>query len=150
MSDRANPGNFNQQLIEQYRATNGQLDGSPRARALLLLTTTGARSGRAHTTPLAYTRDGDRLVIIGSARGEPRHPAWYHNLVAHPEVTVELGAERFTARAVVAEGAERERLFALMVAQMPNFADYQRSTTRQLPVIVLERVAGSQSDSSRG
>jgi deazaflavin-dependent oxidoreductase (nitroreductase family) len=140
MTERPSNDNFNQQLISRYRATGGQLDGSARARALLLLTTTGARSGRAHTTPVAYTRDGDDLVIIGSMGGAPRHPAWYHNLVAHPEVTVELGATRFAVRAVVTEGAERERLFAQMAAQMPGFAEYQRNTTRQLPVIVLKRV----------
>jgi deazaflavin-dependent oxidoreductase (nitroreductase family) len=82
--------------------------------------------------------------------GAPRHPAWYHNLVAHPEVTVELGAERFTAHAVVTEGAERERLFAQMAERMPNFAEYQRNTTRQLPVIVLQREAERPGDSSRG
>ncbi len=141
MSDRPDYGAFNQQLIDMYRARGGQLEGPFTGRNLLLLTTTGARSGRERTTPLAFTRDGDRLVVIGSMGGAPKHPAWYHNLVAHPAVTVELGAERFAARAVVTEGAERERLFAQMAARMPNFAEYQRHTTRQLPVIVLERAA---------
>ena len=139
LSDNRGFNNYNQRVIEEFRANGGVVSG--RGSSLLLLTTTGAKSGQRRTTPLAYTRDGDRLVIIGSAQGKPRHPAWYHNLVAHPEVTVELGAERFTARAVVTEGAERERLFAQVVERMPNFADYQRNTARQLPVIVLERVA---------
>ena len=141
MSDASSFNDYNQQLIENYRANGGQLTGSFTGRTLLLLTTTGAKSGREHTTPLAYTHDGDRLVIMASKGGAPTNPAWYHNLVAHPEVTVELGAERFTARAAVTEGAERDRLFAQMATRMPGFAEYQRNTTRQIPVIVLEREA---------
>ncbi|HEV2238809.1 MAG TPA: nitroreductase family deazaflavin-dependent oxidoreductase [Ktedonobacterales bacterium] len=141
MSQTSRFNDYNQQLIANYRANGGKLTGPFTGRKLLLLTTTGAKSGREHTAPVAYTHDGDRLVVIASKGGAPTNPAWYHNLAAHPEVTVELGAERFTARAVVSEGAERERLFAQMAEQMPNFAEYQRNTTRQLPVIVLERVA---------
>jgi deazaflavin-dependent oxidoreductase (nitroreductase family) len=141
MSDRPNYDDFNQQLIAKYREHGGQIDGPFTGRTLLLLTTTGARSGRERTTPVAYTRDGDNLVIIASKGGAPEHPAWYHNLVAHPEVTVELGAERFPARAVVPEGAERDRLFAQMATKMPNFARYQENTARQIPVVVLRRVA---------
>jgi deazaflavin-dependent oxidoreductase (nitroreductase family) len=142
MSNASGFNDYNRQMIENYRANGGKLTGGGFSdRTLLLLTTTGAKSGREHTTPVAYTRDGDRLVIIASKGGAPTHPAWYHNLVAHPEVTVELGAERFAARAVVAEGTERERLFGQMAARMPGFAEYQRNTTRQIPVIVLEREA---------
>ncbi len=132
---------FNQRLIAEFRAHSGVIGSGPFAgRSLLLLTTTGAKSGRQRTSPLAYTRDGDNYIIMASKGGAPTHPAWYHNLEAHPEVTVEVGAERFPARASVAEGAERERLFNQMVAKMPGFAEYQRNMTRQIPVIVLTRV----------
>jgi deazaflavin-dependent oxidoreductase (nitroreductase family) len=142
MSDTSSFNDYNRQMIDSYRAKGGKLTGGPfNDRTLLLLTTTGAKSGREHTTPVAYTRDGDHLVIIASKGGAPTHPAWYHNLVANPEVTVEVGAERFAARAMVTEGAERDRLFNQMAAKMPGFADYQRNTTRQIPVIVLEREA---------
>ena len=138
MSDNRSFSNFNQHVIDEFRANDGVVSG--RGSSLLLLTTTGAKSGRQHTTPLAYTRDGDRYIILASKGGAPTNPAWYHNLVAHPEVTVEVGGETFQSRASVAEGAERERLFNQMAAKMPGFADYQRNTTRQIPVILLTRI----------
>jgi deazaflavin-dependent oxidoreductase (nitroreductase family) len=107
---------------------------------LLLLTTIGAKSGQARVNPAAYTTDGDRLIIIASKGGAPTNPDWYYNLKANPIVTIELGREQFQARAVVAEGAERDRLFTQMAEVMPGFADYQRNTDRQIPVIVLERM----------
>jgi deazaflavin-dependent oxidoreductase (nitroreductase family) len=132
---------FNQALIAEFRANGGRILSGPFAdRSLVLLTTSGARSGQPRTNPLAYTTDGDRLIVIASKAGAPTNPDWYHNLVANPLVTVERGTEQYQARAVVAEGAERERLFAQMAAQMPGFADYQQKTTRQIPVVVLERV----------
>lgn len=131
------PGNYNQTIIEQYRANGGKVDFPL---PLLLLTTTGAKSSRPHTAPVAYSRDGDRLVIAASKGGAPSNPAWYHNLLANPIVTVELGTERFQARATLIEGAERERLYAQHAAQMPVFAEYPHKTTRQIPVIVLERI----------
>jgi len=106
---------------------------------ILLLTTRGAKSGTVYTTPLAYTRDGNRLVIIASKGGAPSNPAWYHNLVANPTVTVEVGPEKFEAKASVAQGDERDRLFDAQAALMPNFAEYQQNTTRRIPVVVLER-----------
>jgi deazaflavin-dependent oxidoreductase (nitroreductase family) len=137
----ARPPGFDQDIIEQFRANHGRILRGPFAgRTLLLLTTTGARSGRPLTKPLGFTRDGDRYVVIASKGGSPTHPAWYHNLVANPRVTVEVGQERFEARASVAQGAERERLYAQQAAQIPVFAEYQRMTTRQIPVVVLERV----------
>ena len=137
-----NPSNrkeFNRQLIEEFRTNGGKVTGQFAGRPLLLLTSTGAKSGHAYTTPLVYTKDGDRLVIIASKGGAPTNPDWYHNLVAHPTATVELPSERFQAKAVVTAGAERDRLFNQQAAQMPNFAEYQRNTTRKIPVIVLER-----------
>ncbi|MBK1786330.1 nitroreductase family deazaflavin-dependent oxidoreductase [Prauserella sp. ASG 168] len=106
---------------------------------LLLLTTVGARSGRETTSPLAFLRIDGALLVVASAAGAPRHPAWYHNLLAHPAVRVELGTETFAAVAVPAEGAERDRLFARIVEREPGFGDYQASTERILPVVTLER-----------
>ena len=142
MSSDGNAMNdFNRGLIEHFRANDGEIrEGMFRGAPVLLLTTRGAKSGATHTTPLVYTRDGDRLVVIASKGGAPTNPAWYHNLVADPNATVEVGRDRFQARAVVAQGEERNRLFAAQAAVMPNFAEYQRRTTRRLPVIVLEPV----------
>ncbi len=131
---------FNQDLIAAFRSNGGKGIGPFADRPVLLLTTTGAKSGQPRTTPLVYTKDGDRIVVIASKGGAPTHPAWYHNLVAHPEVTIELGQERFQARAVIAAGQERERLYRQQAAQMPGFAEYERKTTRQIPVVLLERV----------
>jgi deazaflavin-dependent oxidoreductase (nitroreductase family) len=131
---------FNRGLIDEYRGTGGQVTGQFAGAPLLLLTTTGAKSGQPRTTPLAYTTDGDRLVVIASKGGAPTHPAWYHSLLAQPEVAVELGRERFPARAIVAEGDARDRLYDRMAAQMPGFAEYQQNTTRRIPVVVLERI----------
>jgi deazaflavin-dependent oxidoreductase (nitroreductase family) len=101
---------------------------------------TGAKSGRTLTRPLAYTTDGDRIVVIASFGGGPKNPSWYHNLIANPVATVELGSERFRVRATVTSGEERQRLFDRQAAQMPSFAEYQKKTTRQIPVLVLTRI----------
>jgi deazaflavin-dependent oxidoreductase (nitroreductase family) len=130
---------FNRQLIEEFRANGGKVSGMFAGAPLLLLTTTGARSGQSRVAPLAYTTDNGRVVVIASKGGAPTHPDWFHNLRANPEVTVELGTETFPARATIPQGAERRRLFDQMAAQMPNFAEYQRNTARQIPVVVLER-----------
>jgi deazaflavin-dependent oxidoreductase (nitroreductase family) len=127
----------NDELIAQFRARGGKLK---RQNPVLLLTTTGARSGRPLTTPLNYSRDGDRLVVIASAGGAARHPAWYHNLVAHPEVNIEHDGETFRARATDAEEPERTRLFDRQAAAMPFFDGYRkRVKSRQIPVVILER-----------
>src|SRR5215203_24814 len=131
---------FNRKLIEEYRENGGKVSGMFAGAPLLLLTTTGARSGQRRVAPLAYTTDNDRLVVIASKGGAPTHPDWFYNVRSNPDVKVELGAETFPARATILQGAERQRLFDQMAAQMPNFAEYQRNTTRQIPVIVLERV----------
>jgi deazaflavin-dependent oxidoreductase (nitroreductase family) len=132
---------FNRSVIDEFRTHDGKVAGPFEGAPLLLLTTTGAKSGRRHTTPVVYLRDGDRILVFGSKAGAPTHPAWYHNLVANPTVTVELPGERFDARAVVTEGEERDRLFDLQKSKMPGFADYERKTTREIPVIALERIA---------
>jgi len=130
---------FNKNLIEEFRANGGKVTGVFEQAPLLLLTSKGAKSGREHTTPVVYTRDGDNFVVLASKGGSPTNPAWYHNLVANPEATVELPGETFAVKATVAEGAERDRLFDQQAALMPNFAEYQKNTTRRIPVIVLER-----------
>ncbi|GHO48198.1 nitroreductase family deazaflavin-dependent oxidoreductase [Ktedonospora formicarum] len=127
---------WNSKVIEEFHANNGKVNGG---NSVLLLTTTGAKSGKKRLNPLAYTTDGERLVIIASKGGAPTNPDWYHNVVANPDVTVEVGAETFEARATVAEGAERDELYAKQAALMPNFAEYQAKTTRKIPVIVLTR-----------
>jgi deazaflavin-dependent oxidoreductase (nitroreductase family) len=133
---------FNQKLIAEFRANGGKAVSGPFVNApLLLLTTAGAKSGKPFTTPLVYTRDGgNRIVIIASKGGAPKHPAWYHNLKAHPTPTIELGTQRFQAKATITTGAERERLFNAQAKEMPAFAGYQKNTTRQIPVIVLEPI----------
>jgi deazaflavin-dependent oxidoreductase (nitroreductase family) len=131
--------NFNASLIEDFRAHAGQVSAGPFAgRRVLLLTTTGAKTGQPRLAPVVYSRDGDRLVIVGSKGGAPVHPAWYLNLVANPIVTVEAGGETFQARATVVEGAERGRLYAQHAAEYPGFLEYQQKTTRRIPVILLE------------
>ncbi len=131
---------YNQAVVDEFRDHRGQVTGMFAGAPLVLLTTTGAKSGTRRTTPVVYTRDGDRVVVIASKGGAPTHPAWYHNLVAHPEVTVELPGETFEARAVVPTGEERQRLFRAQADLMPNFDEYQKKTQRQIPVVVLERV----------
>ena len=127
-------------LITDFRAHGGEVTSGPFVgRPVLLLTTTGAQSGQPRLAPVVYSRDGDHFVIMASKGGAPTHPAWYQNLRAHPTVTVEVGGETFEARARVTEGAERDRLFAQHAAHNPNFTDYQRRTTRVIPVVVLER-----------
>src|SRR5215218_6340352 len=103
--------NFNAGIVEDFRANGGKVSGRFAGRPLLLLTTTGARTGLPRVVPLVYTRDGEDLVIIASKGGAPTNPDWYHNLVANPEVTIELGTEKFQARATVAEEPERTRLY---------------------------------------
>jgi deazaflavin-dependent oxidoreductase (nitroreductase family) len=127
---------WNRQVIEEFHANEGKVNGS---NSLLLLRTTGARSGKQRVNPLAYTTDGERLVIIASKGGTPTNPDWYHNIVAHPDVTVEVGTETFEARATVVEGPERDELYTKQATIMPNFAEYQEKTTRKIPVIVLTR-----------
>lgn len=132
---------FNQGLMKEFRANGGKVLSGPFVNApLLLLTTTGAKSGRPFTTPLVYTKDGDRIVIIASKGGFPTHPAWYHNLKAHPTTTIEIGKEKFQAKATISKDPERQRLFDAQAKVMPNSNEYQKNTTRQIPVIVLERM----------
>jgi deazaflavin-dependent oxidoreductase (nitroreductase family) len=130
---------FNGPVIDEFRANGGQCAGPLAGNPMVLLTTTGARSGQPRVSPLTYTTDGDRWVLIASKAGADHHPAWYHNIVAHPEVTLEVGRERFAARAEVVTGDERERLFAERIAVMPRFGRYRELTDREIPVVVISR-----------
>ena len=131
---------FNASLIEEFRANGGKVGGRFEGRPVVLLTTTGRKSGRQITTPLVYLQDGERRLIFASKAGSPTHPDWYHNLVANPTVTVEVGTEAYEARAVVVTGEERDRLYAKQVESTPIFGEYQQKTTRTIPVVALERI----------
>jgi deazaflavin-dependent oxidoreductase (nitroreductase family) len=134
--------NFNQTVIDEFRANEGKVaalgDGAP----VVLIHTTGAQSGRARVTPLVGLEDDGTIYIFGSAAGGPKNPDWYHNLVAHPEVEVEYGSERFPATATPITGAERDRLFARQKEVMPIFAEYETKTIRTIPVVALTRHIG--------
>jgi deazaflavin-dependent oxidoreductase (nitroreductase family) len=131
---------FNRKVIDEFRSNNGQVGGQFKGMPIMLLTTTGAKTGKSFTKPLAYTTDGNRIVLIASFAGSPHHPAWFVNLEKNPDVTVEIGNDRYQARAIVATGAERQRLFDAQAAKMPIFNDYQKKTSREIPVVVLERI----------
>jgi deazaflavin-dependent oxidoreductase (nitroreductase family) len=128
---------YNARLIEEYRANGGKLSGQLANGQILLLTTIGAKTGQEYVTPMGYRLDGERIVVIAANAGAHQHPDWYYNLLAHPEVTVELGAERFPARAIIAEAAEREQLIADNV--VPYFPAQQAKTNREIPFVFMER-----------
>ncbi|HET8626967.1 MAG TPA: nitroreductase family deazaflavin-dependent oxidoreductase [Thermomicrobiales bacterium] len=129
---------WNRRTIEEFRATAGQVGGVWEGRPLLLLTTTGARSGQRRTSPVMYLREGDRLFVFASKGGAPTNPDWYHNLRAHPDVTVEVGDRSIDAVAKPVTGAERDRIYARWAERYPQFREYQEKTTRVIPVIELE------------
>ncbi len=133
---------WNRPTIEAFRANGGKVGGIWEGRPLLLLTTTGARSGRRRTRPLMYLRDDDRLLVFASTGGAPTNPDWYYNLLAHPEVTVEVGNETYDAIATPVTGEERDRLYARWAEMYPQYGEYQSNTTRQIPVIALHRRQG--------
>lgn len=132
---------FNARIIAEFRANQGRVGGPFAGMSLLLLHHTGARTGAQRINPLAYLADGDRYVVFASKAGAPTNPDWYHNLKAHPEVTIELGTETTRAIAREATGEERDRLYATMAQRNPNFAEYERKTDRTIPVMVLEPVS---------
>lgn len=130
---------FNKKIIEEFRANGGKVGGHFENMDLLILHTTGANSGNTHLTPLVYTIDGDRYVIIASKGGAPTHPDWYYNLVANPHVVVEVGVEQFKAAAAIAEEPERSKLYGTMADRYPFFTEYQENTQRVIPVVTLTR-----------
>ncbi|MGW3120641.1 nitroreductase/quinone reductase family protein [Streptomyces sp. NPDC001107] len=132
---------FNQQVIDEFRAHHGHVGGPFEGGRLLLLITTGARTGTPHTTPVGYFPDGgERVLVIASAAGSPKHPDWYHNLLAHPRVTVESGVFTYEAEAVVLAGEEREQAWARAVEADPGWAEYQKKTERIIPVVALHAI----------
>jgi deazaflavin-dependent oxidoreductase (nitroreductase family) len=131
---------FQRQVIEEFRANGGHVGGPFAGARLALLTTIGARTGKPRTSPLAYLIIDGRPVVVASAMGADKHPDWYHNILRTPAVTVEFGDETYQAIATVPAGAERDALFAEVVAAEPGFGDYQRKTTRRIPVVTLTRI----------
>jgi len=131
---------FNQKVISEFRSNEGKVGGQMKGVPLLLLTTIGAQTGKPFTKPLAYTKDGNRIVVIASFAGSPHHPGWYVNLVKNPLVTIEIGTEKFQARAIPTSGELRQRLFDAQAKLLPVFNDYQKKTGREIPVIILERI----------
>lgn len=137
MSDMSD---FNRAVIEEFRANHGKVGGGFAGAPMVLLTTTGAKSGQKRVNPLVGLLDGDSLYVVASKAGSPTSPDWYHNLLANPSVEVEFGDERFDATAVpITSGPERDRLYAAQVAAMPGFADYEKATTRVIPIVELRR-----------
>jgi deazaflavin-dependent oxidoreductase (nitroreductase family) len=132
-------GNWNDGIIAEFRANEGKVGGPFEGAPILLLHHTGARSAKVRVNPLAYQAVGDRLAVFASKGGAPTNPDWYHNLVANPEATVEVGTETIPVRARVATGEERERIWKRQIQVMPGFASYEKKTSRTIPVIILER-----------
>ena len=136
----SSPNDWNTQIIEEFHVNGGRVGGPFAGANLLLLHTRGAKSNQPRINPLAYFKNGDAFVVIASKGGAPSNPDWYYNLLAHPEVTLEVGTERFKAHATVPERQERDRIFANIVKQAPGFGEYQQHTARILPVVELKRV----------
>ena len=136
MTDR---DEWNRRVIEEFRANDGKVGGMFEGMPLLLLHHTGAKTGRERVNPLAYQHLGDSVAVFASKGGSPTNPDWYHNLRANPEVTVEIGTDRYAARARVATGEERERIWSTQTANYPQFSEYEQKSGRQIPVVVLEK-----------
>ena len=130
---------FNQQVMSEFHAKAGKLGGRFEGLDVLILTTTGARTGQTRWHPLVYSKDGDRFVIAASKGGAPSSPDWFHNLVANPSAVIEVGADVIAVKAAIATGVERDRLYAQHAANMPQFLEYAKNTTRVIPVVVLTR-----------
>ena len=131
----------NARIIEEFRSNEGKVGGYFAGRPMLLLHTKGRKTGLPRTNPVVYLPDGDRFVIIASKGGAPKDPQWYRNLVADPNVEIEVGTRTIPVKAVVITGPERDELYARQVEKMPAFADYERKTERTIPVIALEPVS---------
>ena len=128
---------INRRVTAEFHANGGRIGGALEGTDILILTTTGAKSGQTRWNPLAYTRDGNRYIIVASKGGAEGNPDWYYNLLRYPSVSIEVGTENVLVDASVASGAERDRLFAQHAERMPRFRDYERSTTRKIPVVIL-------------
>lgn len=130
---------FNQQIIAEFRANGGIVGGPFEGRPMVLLTTTGAKSGEQRTTPVMYLAEGDAIYVFASMAGAPTSPAWYHNMVANPRITAEVGTDKYEAVATVLDRAERDRIYAEMAEKYSNFAEYEAKTTRVIPVVKITR-----------
>ncbi len=128
---------FNRRNIEEFRANHGRLGGQFEGAPMLLLHTTGARSGEERINPMMYLADGDRYLVFASAAGRDQNPAWYHNLVAHPDARIEVGDDSVDVQAVELDDAERDAKYAIQAERYPGFAEYERMTTRKIPVVAL-------------
>ncbi|HEY5423283.1 MAG TPA: nitroreductase family deazaflavin-dependent oxidoreductase [Ilumatobacteraceae bacterium] len=137
----AEANDWNTRIIEEFRANGGKVGGQFAGAPLLLLHTTGAKTGQARVNPMMYLADGDDHVVFASKAGAPTNPDWYHNLVANPRASIEVGDQTFNVVARVAEGETRERLWSRQKELYPGFADYEAKTTRQIPVVILETEA---------
>jgi deazaflavin-dependent oxidoreductase (nitroreductase family) len=149
MSEQPNWAEVNPPIIATFRANHGKVGGRFVDSPLLLLHTVGARTGRARINPLTYLPDGDRFVVFATDRGAPRHPDWFHNVVARPSVQVEVGDEILTATATVAEEPERSELFARQAAALPRLGGYQEKTSRTIPVVILTPSPAGAEDARR-
>jgi deazaflavin-dependent oxidoreductase (nitroreductase family) len=134
----AEPNDWNSKIIEEFRASGGKVGGAFEGAPLLLLHTTGARTGQERVNPVMYRRVGDNYAVFASKAGAPTNPDWYHNLVANPAVRAEIGTQTIDLTARVADSAEREQIWAAQKAEYAGFADYEQKTTRQIPVVILE------------
>jgi deazaflavin-dependent oxidoreductase (nitroreductase family) len=130
---------WNQQVIDEFRANEGRVGGPFEGAPILLLHHTGAKSGKTRVNPLMYLADGDRLLIFGSKGGAPTNPDWFHNLRANPAATVEVGTDKFAVEAEELTGEERDRMFARQAGLYPTFGSYQANTGRTIPVVALKR-----------
>jgi len=139
MTDTIDFDELNRNVIAEFRANGGKVGGMLEGTPLVLVHNTGARTGTVRITPLVRLQDDGRLFVFATKGGSPEHPAWYHNLVANPEVTVELETETYPALAQVLDGAERDEIYARQAAARPEFAEYERKTSRTIPVIELVR-----------
>lgn len=131
---------FNRQIIDEFRSNGGKVGGQFEGAPLLLLHTTGAKSGAERVNPMMYQQVGDELAVFASKAGAPTNPDWYHNLVATPRATVEVGHDTYEVESRVAAGQERTRIWEAQKAAYPGFADYESATTRTIPVVILRRV----------
>ena len=133
------PNDMNAAVIKEFRDNEGKVGGPFEGAPVLLLTTKGAKTGKARVIPAMFLQDSDRVLVFASKSGAPTHPDWYHNLVANPDVTVEVGTETYAARATVLTGDERDEKYAQQATLYPGFADYEKKTTRKIPVVALAR-----------
>jgi deazaflavin-dependent oxidoreductase (nitroreductase family) len=133
----ATPKDFNAQVIDEFRANGGKAGGMFEGMPLVLVHNVGAKSGKEYVTPLVYLADGDDVVIFGSKGGAPENPGWYHNLKAEPNVSIEVGDQKFDVLATEVTGDERDRLYSAQEAAQPQFTEYAEKTDRKIPVIVL-------------